>query len=243
MTGASVGELIARSIDLYRRNTGMVLAMTLPVILVVTVLTALGLGELGARYHAVDSTRNLYIETAVAQLVTAPLISSVLARWVASKLAGDRVPSATELLAASLEAFPAVLFVIVLFWLGVFAGLSLLIVPGIFVAVSWYFVVQAVVLDGDRGLASVSRSAGLVRGRWWRSAATGIAFWLVAYLVQTAVLVVFSSIARSVDADAVMTVGTIVAYAITLPFLAIGATLYYLQLRAELGSGSDRAAR
>jgi hypothetical protein len=40
-----------------------------------------------------------------------------------------------------------------------------------------------------------------------------------------------------------MTVGTIVAYAITLPFLAIGATLYYLQLRAELGSGSDRAAR
>ena len=236
MTGASVGGLIAQAIDLYRRNMVVVVAMTLPVIVIVTVVTALGLGELGARYHAVDSARNLYIETAAAELVTAPLISSILARWVAAKLAGGRVPSVTELLAGSLEAFPAVLFVIVVFWLGVFAGLSLLIVPGVFIAISWYFVVQAVVLDGDRGLASIARSADLVRGNWWRSAATGITFRLVAYLGQTAVLVVFSSIARSADADAVVTVGTIVAYAITLPFLAIGATLYYLQLRAERGA-------
>jgi hypothetical protein len=236
MSSVGVGELIGQSLDLYRRNAGVVVAMTLPIIVVVTVLTALGLGELGARYHAVDSARNLYIETAAAELVTGPLVSAILARWIGARLAGGPAPSVTDLLAGSLEAFPAVLFVIVLFWLGVFAGL-LLIIPGIFIAVSWYFVVQAVVLEGDRGVASIARSADLVRGNWWRSAATGIAFRIVAYLGQSVVLVIFASIARSADADAVVTVGTIVAYAITLPFLSIGATLYYLQLRAE------RAAR
>ena len=106
--------------------------------------------------------------------MTAPLITAILARLVVSTGRGEAV-NATDLVADGLELFPAVLLVI-LAWLGVsFLGFVSLIVPGISIFVSWYFVVQAVVIDGDRGFAPIRRSAALVRGHWWQSAVVGIA--------------------------------------------------------------------
>ena len=77
-----MGELLTGAFDLYRRNARLVLAVTVPVIVVVTGLTALGLGELGARYKPSPPLRDTYIALAANQLVTVPLISSILARWV-----------------------------------------------------------------------------------------------------------------------------------------------------------------
>jgi hypothetical protein len=143
---------------------------------------------------------------------------------------GEQV-SATDLLANALEAFPALLLVIVA-WLAVsLVGMFTLIIPGIYVFVSWYFVVQAVVIDGDRGFAPVTRSAALVRGRWWQSAGTGLAFVLVSYVPQLLLEYALTPVARSANSYAVVVVAVAVARVITLPFVAIGASLYYLRLR------------
>jgi hypothetical protein len=146
---------------------------------------------------------------------------------------GERT-SATDLVANALEVFPAVLLVIVVWLAVVFIGLSL-VVPGLYILVSWYFVVQAVVIDGQRGLAPIAGSAALVRGHWWQSALVGAGFQLAAFVPQALIVLAFTGLARSANAYVVVVIGAAIASVLTLPFLAIGATLYYLQLRATRG--------
>jgi hypothetical protein len=204
--------------------------VTAPVVLVVTALTALGLGELGARVRPAPPLRDAYVDFAASQLVTAPLVTAILARLVLLTRRGERAV-ATDLVADALELFPAVLLVIVV-WLGVsFIGFVSLIVPGAYVFVSWYFVVQAVVIDGDRGLAPIRRSAALVRGHWWQSALTGVAFQLTALGPQVVIVYALTPLARSVNSYAVVVLADALASVVALPFLAIGASLYYLHLR------------
>ena len=157
-----VGGLLAAALELYRRNARLVLAVTVPIVVVVTGLTALGLGELGAHFKPQLPLRDTYIQLAANQLVTVPLISAILARWVLLTRRGERT-NATDLVANALEVFPAVLLVIVAWLAAVFVGLFL-IVPGVYILISWYFVVQAVVIDGDRGLAPIAAQRGA--GAW-----------------------------------------------------------------------------
>jgi hypothetical protein len=173
-------------------------------------------------------------------LVTVPLISAILAQLVVATRRGES-PAVTELVGNALEVFPTVLAVIVA-WLAVsVVGFVALIVPGIYVFVSWYFVVQAVVIDGDRGFAPIARSAALVRGHWWQSLGTGVAFVLVAGLVPQLLLdFAFTPVARSANSYAVVVVVVAIARVILLPFVAIGSTLYYLQLRDAAAATTSR---
>ena len=240
MTAGGLGALLREAFDLYRRNARIVLGMTVPIVLVVTAVTALGLGELTARLNPAPPARDLWIDVLASELVTIPLISSILARWVLQTRRGERA-AATDLVASALEVFPAVLLVIAA-WLAVsFLGLVTLIVPGIYIAVSWYFVVQAVVIDGDRGFAPIARSAALVRGHWWQSLVTGVAFQVVAAVIPEFVLnYAFTPIARSANSYAVVVVVVALARVIALPFIAIGATLYYLELRDAAAAAARR---
>jgi hypothetical protein len=240
MNAGGLGALLAEAFELYRRNVRVVLGVTIPIVVIVTGVTALGLGELTARFNPAPPSRDVLIDVLASGLVTVPLISAILAQLVVATRRGER-PAVTELVGNALEVFPTVLLVIVA-WLAVsFAGLVTLIAPGIYIFVSWYFVVQAVVIDGDRGIAPIARSAALVRGHWWQSLGTGIAFVFAAALVPQLVLdFAFTPVARSANSYAVVVAVVAIARVIALPFVAIGSTLYYLQLReaaAAAGSG------
>jgi hypothetical protein len=231
MTLGALGALLVEAFDLYRRNVRLVLAVTVPIVVIVTGVTALGLGELTARFSPAPPSRDLWIDLLASGLVTVPLISSILSQWVVATQRGEK-PALTDLFGNALEVFPTVLLAIAA-WLAVsFVGLVTLIVPGIYVFVSWYFVVQAVVIDGDRGFKPITRSAALVRGHWWQTAGTGIAFVFIAALLPQLVLdYAFTPVARSANSYAVVVLVVAVARVIWLPFVAIGSTLYYLQLR------------
>jgi hypothetical protein len=238
MRGTGVGELLRASLQLYRQNVRLVFTVTLPIVIVVTAVTAVGLGELTAHIKPAPPPRDTYVDVAASQLVTAPLITAILARLVLLTRRGERVV-ATDLVADALELFPAVLLVIIA-WLGVsFLGFVSLIVPGVYIFVSWYFVVQAVVIDGDRGFAPIRRSATLVRGRWWQSAIIGVAFQLTVLGPQVVIVYALEPLARSVNSYAIIVLAAALANVVVLPFLAIGASIYYLQLRDD----AERSAR
>jgi len=226
----SIGTLLRETLDLYRRNARIVLIATVPVILIVTGVTALGLGELSAKLNPAPPSRDLWIDLLASELVTIPLISSILARWVYLRRRGEQTTIA-DLVAGALEVFPAVLLVVVAWFTVSVVGLVTLVIPGIYVVVSWYFVVQAVVIDGDRGFAPIARSAAAVRGRWWQSLGMGIAVQLTAFIPQLVLAYAFTPVARSANSYAIVVVVVALARVIALPFVAIGATLYYLQLR------------
>ena len=231
MSTAGIGALLVEAFELYRRNVRLVLSVTVPIVVIVTGVTALGLGELTARFNPEPPSRDVVIDVLASGLVTVPLISSILSQWVLLTRRGEK-PALTDLVGNALEVFPTVLLVIAA-WLAVsFIGLITLIVPGIYIFVSWYFVVQAVVIDGERGFKPIARSAALVRGRWWQSAGTGLAFVFIAALLPQLVLdFAFTPVARSANSYAVVVLVVAVARVIALPFVAIGSTLYYLQLR------------
>ena len=230
-----MGELLRATFDLYRRNVRLVLAVTVPIVAIVTGVTSLGLGELSARFNPGPPVRDAEIDFAALELVTVPLISAMLARWVFLMRGGERIDLA-DLVANALEAFPAVLFVIVVWIVVSILGFVSLIVPGVYVFVSWYFVVQAVVIDGDRGFAAITRSAALVRGRWWQSAIVGIAFRLAAFVPQGLIVLAFTPVARSTNSYAIVVLAAALTSVVAVPFLAIGATLYYLELRDAAGT-------
>ena len=235
MRPVSVGELLRTALNLYRHNMRLVLVVTVPIVAIVTVLTGLGLGELSARFSPGPPVRDAEIDFAALELVTVPLISAMLARWVFLTRRGEHIDVA-DLVANALEVFPAVLLVIVLWLVVSIVGFVSLIVPGVYVFVSWYFVVQAVVIDGDRGFAAISRSAALVRGHWWQSALVGIGFRLAAFVPQGLIVLAFTPVARSTNAYAVVVVAAALTSVVAVPFLAIGATLYYLELRDAAGA-------
>jgi len=240
VTPPSVGALLRASFELYRRHVRLVLIVTVPVVILVTGLTALGLGELGARVRPAPPLRDTYIDLAASQLVTAPLITAILARLVVLTGRGETV-SATNVVADALEAFPAVLLVIVAWLVVSLVGFASFIVPGVYVFVSWYFVVQAVVIDGDRGFAPIRRSAGLVRGHWWQSAVIGVAFSLAALVPRLVIVYALTPLASSANSYAIVVFAAAIASVVALPFLAIGATLYYLYLRDEATPRTTRA--
>lgn len=234
----SIGGLLRGAFDLYRAHLRLVLSVTVPIVVVVTLLTAVGLGELGARYATASQLRDAYVEVAALQLVTIPLVSAILARLVLATRRGERL-GFVELLSGALDVFPWVVMAVALWLAVVLVGLVTVVLPGIYVAVSWYFVVQAVVIEGDRGLKPIARSAAVVRGRWWQSAFVGLAFQLTSAAAQFLIVRVFAALAQSADSYALVVLGAAVGSAVTLPFVAIGATQYYLLL-ADSAAGGPR---
>lgn len=84
-------------------------------------------------------------------------------------LARDRPGDAASTLGATLRRAPHLLLGSVLFMLACWAGLMLLIVPGIFLMVALSFFSQAVLFDDQDGARALVTSFRLTRGRWWRT--------------------------------------------------------------------------
>jgi hypothetical protein len=74
-----------------------------------------------------------------------------------------------------------------LYGLAVAGGTILLLVPGLFLAVSLSFLSYPLVLDGKGPLASLRESYGLVKGSWWRTAGLLTVAFMVALLPYLAV--------------------------------------------------------
>ena len=225
-----VGVLLSRTWAIYRGHLGTVLAVAGGVVAVVDLILGAGLGQLAAGYRSSTPRGQQAVALAAAWFVTLPLVSVMLARVVLDAIGGEQ-PSARRAVRTGLDLFAPVLLVTLIWSVALVIGL-LLIVPAVYIAVSWYFIAQAVVLDDRRGFAAIARSAELVRGRWLWAALTGLTFQLAILIPQALAAVAFDDAARAVDSTAVLVAGDIVVQTFSLPFVAIGATLFYLDLRA-----------
>jgi hypothetical protein len=229
----ALGLLFSRTAAIYRAHLPMVLAVAGGVVLIVDLILGVGLGQLTSSYRATSSTSQEVVTFAASALVTTPLITAMLARAVLDVVAGEQ-PSAGRSIQCGLDLFAPLLVAVILWIVALAAGLFALILPGIYISVSWYFVAQAVVVDDRRGLAALARSGELVRGRWTGAALTGLAFQLAVLVAGSLVGYAFSVAASAVNADAVLVLGDVIFQSFAIPFVAIGATLFYLDLRATV---------
>ena len=134
---------------------------------------------------------------------------------------------------AGFEAFTPLFAAVVLAAAGIALGFLALIVPGVYLAVRWYFVPQTVVIEGARGPQALSRSSLLVTGFWWRTFALVLLANVAVAIPGFILLAPFTAIAESTDRAVWGLVGSAVATSVTTPFVAVYSTLLYYDLLAR----------
>lgn len=228
----SLRELIEDSLGIYRAHLPLLLLLSGGVSLVVETILALGLGDLTASYGRRSPTGSGVITLIASALVTTPLVAAMVTNVVLDVGAG-RAPEVRRALQSGLDVFAPLLGAVLIYAALVSAGTLAFVLPGIYVFVLCFFVAQAVVIDGRRGTQALVRSAEVVAGRWLRTLATGLAFRLIVALPGVIIAVAFVALARAADAQVLVVAGNVVYDTLALPLLGIGATLYYLELRAH----------
>lgn len=102
---------------------------------------------------------------------------------------------------------------------------------GLYFLINWLLTPQ-VIMDERRGsLGALRRSRLLVRGQWWHTCAVGLSV-LVLYLFPG---IVFSWVGASLGSDVAMSAAAGLATLLAAPFLALGHTQLYLDIRQRKG--------
>jgi hypothetical protein len=228
-----ISSLFGDALGVYLRNFPTFLALSAAIVVPVhLIVEGVGMEQLTAGFDDSPDAAEAIIPTLVSFLVVAPLINAICIHALHSVGDGER-PRTRRALAQGLEDFAPIFFAVVLAGIGIALGLVLLILPGVYVAVRWYFVPQAVVVESKRGTAALVRSGELVRGMWWRTFGLVLLANLAAFLPGVLLITPFDAIADNTDRAVWSLVGTMATEMITAPFVALFSTLLYYDLRAR----------
>jgi hypothetical protein len=228
-----ISALFGDALGVYVRHAGVFLAIAAGIVLPAqAIVSGVGLEQLTARYDDSSSPGELVLPSVVSFLVVAPLVTATCIHALHASV-GGRPLHAGRALTAGLEAFAPVFLAVLLAAAGIALGLVALVGPGIYLLVRWYFVPQAVVIEGARGSEALRGSGRLVQGFWWRSFGIVLMANLAAFLPGFVILVPFDVAARAADREGLSLLGSALAETVTAPFVALVATLLYYDLRAR----------
>jgi hypothetical protein len=228
-----ISALFGDSLGVFFRHAPVFLLLSAAVVVpALLVVQGIGLEQLTASYDESPKLTEQAVPTLVSFLVVSPLITAICIHALRSVAAGGR-PGAGRAFVSGFEAFTPIFFAVLLAALGIALGLVLLVIPGIYLFVRWFFVPQAVVIEGARGPDALRRSSAVVQGFWWRTLGLVVLVNLAAILPALVFTAPFAAIADSTDKAVWALVGTICAETITAPFVALLSTLLYYDLRAR----------
>jgi hypothetical protein len=225
-----VGALLRDSLSVYLHHFWAFLALgALVVVPAELIVSGIGLELLSSDYDSSPGVAEVAIPAAVTYLVVAPLITAICVYALRSVASGGN-PGAREAIVKGFEAFTPIFFAVLLAALGIALGL-LLIVPGIYLFVRWYFVPQAVVLERARDVGALRASGRLVQGFWWRTFALVVLINVLTLLIGVVLAAPFTAAASGTDRAIWALAGQMVAGAATQPFGALFSTFLYFDLR------------
>lgn len=228
-----LGDLIRAAIAVYLRNFPTVIAISAAIVIPVQlIVSGIGLEELTGPYRDEATTAEMLIPTVVTFLVVAPLIAAATIRVLQDLATGER-PHAGRAIQVGLDVFAPVFVAVLLAGVGIAAGLLLLVLPGIYLAVRLYFVPQVVVVDGGRGPDALRGSWALSHGFWWRTLGVVLIANVIALIPGLLVVTPLQSLAESADRQAIALGGMVFAEMLTAPFVAIVSTLLFFDLKAR----------
>jgi hypothetical protein len=232
-----ISALFGDSLRVYARHATVFIALSAAVVVPASVVVqGIGLEQLTASYDDTPTLAEAAVPTVVGFLVVTPLITAICIHALRSVAVGEQV-GARHALVSGFEAFTPLFFAVLLAALGIAIGFLALIIPGVYLAVRWFFVPQTVVIDGAQGPAALTRSGEVVQGFWWRTFGLVIVVNLAVALPALILSAPFTAIADSTDRAVWSLGGTIVAESVTAPFAALFSTFLYYDLLARRGGG------
>jgi multisubunit Na+/H+ antiporter MnhC subunit len=226
-----VGGLFRESLGVFLRHAWLFILLSAAVVIPVEIaVEGIGLEMLWSSYDESPSIAETAVPTIVGFLVMTPIITAICIYALHAIASGER-PSPGQVFVSGFEAFTPLFAAVVLAAIGIAIGFLALIVPGVYLAVRWYFVPQTVVIEEVRGPAALTRSSQIVQGFWWRTLGLVLLANLAIAIPGFLLLTPFTAIAASSDQAVWALVGTILTTSVTTPFVALYSTLLYYDLR------------
>lgn len=236
----TLGELLETTFALQRRWFAVFFWVTAIVnVPVAIVVDGAWVGEFHHGQDATGATGAVAASFLLTRLVVPALVTALHVRIVQA-LAARQEPSVAGAFRLVGSAAWLALAATALYVLGTIAGFLLLIVPGIIVAVRWYFAPQVAVVDRRSAGAAVTASGELVRGRFWPVAGALLVGALV-FGILTAVpeaIIGAAGVANWIYVAAHAILGTI-----GVSFTALFGTLLFFSLRAAPSPGPPPGRR
>jgi hypothetical protein len=228
-----VGDLFRDAVSVYGSHLLAYLAIGAVVVVPVQlIVSGFGLEQLTSGYDKSPSTGELGVSTAVSFLVIGPLITAMCIHSLRSVAAGEGAATGHSI-RHGFEAFTPLFLSMVLAALGVAVGLVALVLPGIYLAIRWFFVPQAVVVEDQRGMEPLVRSAQLIQGRWWRTFGIVVLAWVAAQIPSVVLGLPLASLGSHADRQLYALIGESLTQIVASPFVALVSTLLYYDLRAR----------
>jgi hypothetical protein len=225
--------LFRDSLAVYFRHLWLFIAVSAAVVVPVELIVeGVGMDMLTSSYDSSPGIAEAAVPAVVEFLVVTPIITAICIYALHAIAAGEK-PRAGQVLVAGFEAFTPLFAAVVLAAVGIAVGLLALIVPGVFLAVRWFFVPQAVVIDDARGADALRRSGDLVQGFWWRTFGLVLLANVAIAIPGVILLAPFSGIAEETDRAVWELVGATVTTSVTAPFVGLFATFLYYDLLAR----------
>jgi uncharacterized membrane protein len=178
-------------------------------------------------------------------VVVLALILYAMATAACFKAVGDAYlgskPDWRTSLRFAMRRFHSVLWVSILVGIASTLGLVLIILPGIWLWFSYSVAVPALLFEGHKGTNAMKRSFQLVKGRWWATAGTILAAFVIANVIGGILQGLVSALVFTDAGKSVFGVAVVSALAnglgqlFTTPFpAAVTAVVYYdLRVRKE----------
>ena len=228
-----VGGLFRDSLRVFAPHAWLFILLSAAVVIPVEIIVeGIGLEMLTSSYDESPPLVESIAPTVVGFLVVTPIITAICIYALHSIAEGER-PSAGQVFVAGFEAFTPLFGAVVLAAIGIALGFVALFLPGVYLAIRWYFVPQTVVIEGARGPAALTRSSQIVQGFWWRTLGLVVLANVAVAIPGLLLLAPFSAIAASTDEAVWALIGTILATSVTTPFVALYSTLLYYDLLAR----------
>jgi hypothetical protein len=228
-----IGALFGDALRAYWRHVGAFLLLSASIVVPAELIVrGIGMHELTGRYDESPTLAETLVPAALSFLVVAPLITATCI-YALRDLAAGVAPRAGRALASGLDAFRPIFLAVVLAALGIGLGLLVLVIPGLYLIVRWYFVPQAVVVENAHGPAALAASGRVVEGFWWRAFGIVVLTSLAGTLPSFVLITPFAAIAKSADRAVWGLVGQIAAEIVSTPFVALVSTLLYFDLRSR----------
>jgi hypothetical protein len=246
-----IGQTLDAAVNLYRKNAftlwRLVAIVIVPIQVIGVLLRRVTLPSDVTLYHSTFYTHGATNSTgySVGVLVVSllSLFGQLLATGAVFKLQLDAYLGRPHEIRESLEYAFAGHRLLSLLWVGIIAtvmivvGLILIIVPGIYLFVALSVAVPVLMLEGQRGMAAISRSMSLVSGRWWPTLGrliVGLILYIVAVFVIGAIA---GAIAHSTtNATLFLVINGAVGALISIllaPFFAAIINVTYIDLRVR----------
>lgn len=247
-----VGEILDAAIKVYIGNARVLMGLTATIVVPLQILSGIvllstvssgsdvpvGFSGVSAQSTTDQAARlGALAVLEVTSVIALVFTTAACVKAVSDSYLGQPPAIGTSLRFAVRRLLPLVAMDILLF-LGLILGFIALIVPFVWLYVSWSIASPVLLIDRVGPARALRRSVGLVRGRWWPTAGVLVVATVMGGVIAGALEALLAAISLHSHpsvllATTVVSLATAVSTIITKPFQAAVATVLYYDLRVR----------